>query len=290
MRASAEENADLFWGLRGGGGNFGVVTGIDYALHPVGPEVVGGVVAWPASEAPRVLELYRTLADEAPPRTDARRADAPGAAGAVAAEGHARQADRRAAGLPQRHARGRREGRRAHQVVRQADRRRAGAAARTRRCSPCSTPRSRRAGATTGRASTCPRIEPALCEKVIEHAAKIRSPHSAVILFQMDGALNSLDDDAFPRRQPRCALRAQHHGRMGPGRRRRGEHRVGAPGVERHEGVLDRRQLHQLPDRGRESRTHRGRARRRDCTRLAQIKAKWDPKNVFRTNRNVAPV
>jgi len=67
VRASSDENADLFWGLRGGGGNFGVVTGIDFMLHRVGPEMVGGAVAWPASEAPRVLELFRTLADEARP-------------------------------------------------------------------------------------------------------------------------------------------------------------------------------------------------------------------------------
>lgn len=45
VRASSDGNADLFWGLRGGGGNFGVVTGIDYQQFPVGPEVVGGVVA-----------------------------------------------------------------------------------------------------------------------------------------------------------------------------------------------------------------------------------------------------
>ena len=45
VRASPEENADLFWGLCGGGGNFGVVTGIDYKLYPIGPEVVGGLVA-----------------------------------------------------------------------------------------------------------------------------------------------------------------------------------------------------------------------------------------------------
>jgi FAD/FMN-containing dehydrogenase len=67
VRASSGENADLFWGLLGGGGNFGVVTGIDYMLYPVGPEVVGGVVAWPASAASQVLELYRTLAEKAPP-------------------------------------------------------------------------------------------------------------------------------------------------------------------------------------------------------------------------------
>ena len=67
VRASEEENADLFWGLRGGGGNFGVVTGIDYRLHEVDPEIVGGIVTWPASEAHGVLELYRRLAEEAPP-------------------------------------------------------------------------------------------------------------------------------------------------------------------------------------------------------------------------------
>lgn len=65
-RASEGENADLFWGLRGGGGNFGVVTGIEYDLHAIGPEIYGGVVAWPVDEAPRVLELLRALADAAP--------------------------------------------------------------------------------------------------------------------------------------------------------------------------------------------------------------------------------
>jgi FAD/FMN-containing dehydrogenase len=67
VRASAVENPDLFWGLRGGGGNFGVVTGIDYTLYPVGPEITGGMVAWPASEAPQVLDLYARLAAAAPP-------------------------------------------------------------------------------------------------------------------------------------------------------------------------------------------------------------------------------
>src|SRR5262245_53616358 len=66
VRASEDENADLLWGLRGGGGNFGVVTQIDYKLYPVGPEIVGGVVAWPQSEAPQVLELYRKMAEESP--------------------------------------------------------------------------------------------------------------------------------------------------------------------------------------------------------------------------------
>ena len=51
VRASADENADLFWAIRGGGGNFGIATSLEYALHPVGPIITGGVVAHPLSRA-----------------------------------------------------------------------------------------------------------------------------------------------------------------------------------------------------------------------------------------------
>ena len=57
LRASSDENADLFWGLRGGGGNFGAVTGIEYTIYPVGPKIVVGLVAWLASQAPKVFGL-----------------------------------------------------------------------------------------------------------------------------------------------------------------------------------------------------------------------------------------
>jgi FAD/FMN-containing dehydrogenase len=61
VRADTQENPDLFWGLRGGGWNFGVVTGIDFNVYPVGPEIVGGAVAWPASEAEGVLSFIELL-------------------------------------------------------------------------------------------------------------------------------------------------------------------------------------------------------------------------------------
>ncbi|HEX2064133.1 MAG TPA: FAD-binding oxidoreductase, partial [Acidimicrobiales bacterium] len=64
--ASEEQNPDLFWGLRGGGGNFGVVTSFEFKLHPLGPIVLAGMVAWPMDEAPAVLRLLRQLAAEAP--------------------------------------------------------------------------------------------------------------------------------------------------------------------------------------------------------------------------------
>ncbi|HSC92666.1 MAG TPA: FAD-binding oxidoreductase [Gaiellaceae bacterium] len=66
MRASVDENPDLFWGLRGGGGNFGVVTSLSYRLHPVGPEVLSGLIAWPAEDAVEVLRRFRGFMSEAP--------------------------------------------------------------------------------------------------------------------------------------------------------------------------------------------------------------------------------
>ncbi len=68
VRASEAENADLFWALRGGGGNFGVVTSFEFALNSVGPEILGGAIAWPAEDAPRVLDLFRTLTVGGPAR------------------------------------------------------------------------------------------------------------------------------------------------------------------------------------------------------------------------------
>jgi FAD binding domain/Berberine and berberine like len=65
LTASAAENADLFWGLRGGGGNFGVVTSFEYQLHTVGP-VFAGIVAYPIQKAKTVLELFRQVTSAAP--------------------------------------------------------------------------------------------------------------------------------------------------------------------------------------------------------------------------------
>ena len=65
LTASNEENAELFWGLRGGGGNFGIVTSFEYALHPVGPTVQGGLIAFAADDAEGTLKYLRGQADAA---------------------------------------------------------------------------------------------------------------------------------------------------------------------------------------------------------------------------------
>ena len=59
VTASADENQDLFWGVRGGGGNFGIVTEFDYRLHEVGPAVLAGTVYYPAAKCREVLRFYR---------------------------------------------------------------------------------------------------------------------------------------------------------------------------------------------------------------------------------------
>ena len=66
VRASAEEHADLFWGLRGGGGNFGIVTSFEYRLHAVGPTVLAGLILHPAARAREVLSFYRDYIATAP--------------------------------------------------------------------------------------------------------------------------------------------------------------------------------------------------------------------------------
>ena len=62
--ASAEENPDLFWAIRGGGGNFGVVTLFEFQLHPVGPEVLSGLVVFPFTQAKTLLKKYREFVDQ----------------------------------------------------------------------------------------------------------------------------------------------------------------------------------------------------------------------------------
>jgi FAD/FMN-containing dehydrogenase len=65
-RASETENADLFWGVRGGGGNFGVVTSFEFRARPFGPQVLAGMALYPMARAREVLEVFRRVTNEAP--------------------------------------------------------------------------------------------------------------------------------------------------------------------------------------------------------------------------------
>src|SRR5205814_9951957 len=66
VRASATENPDLFWGIRGAGSNFGIVTAFEFRLNPVGPIVLAGPIFWPMKDSAKVLRFYRDWIAAAP--------------------------------------------------------------------------------------------------------------------------------------------------------------------------------------------------------------------------------
>jgi FAD/FMN-containing dehydrogenase len=287
VRASNDTNADLFWGLRGGGGNFGVVTGIDYALFPVGPEVVGGVVAWPGSEAPRVLDLYRTMAEAAPPELTlvALMRLAPPAPWlpqaihgkpivAVVAchsgnpdEGEQAVAPLKAFGQPVGDVLVRRPYTQMQALL------------------DATQPKGRRY---YWKSEYLAQIMPTLCEKAIEHAARIQSPHSGVILFQIGGALNERNEEHSPvgNRTARYVLnvagsweRAEEDAlHIAWARDAWNDLKTFSTG-----GTY----LNFLTEDEGPERT--AAALGKGLERLAQVKATWDPQNVFRTNRNIKP-
>ncbi len=67
LTANRDANADLFWAIRGGSGNFGVVTRFDYRLHDVGPLVTAGLIGWSAEQAEEILGAYKRITASAPP-------------------------------------------------------------------------------------------------------------------------------------------------------------------------------------------------------------------------------
>ena len=66
IRADETHHRELLWASKGGGGNFGVVTALEFQLHPVGPTIIGGLMAWPAASGPEVAKAFRDWADDAP--------------------------------------------------------------------------------------------------------------------------------------------------------------------------------------------------------------------------------
>jgi hypothetical protein len=132
------------------------------------------------------------------------------------------------------------------------------------------------------------RIEPALCEKAIEHAARIRSPHSAVILFQIGGALNRLTQEHSPvgNRDARYVLNIagswekadDDNANVEWAREAWGDLKAFSTGGTYINFLTE--------DEGPERIEA---AMGKGLQRLAGVKATWDPENVFRTNRNIKP-
>lgn len=197
VRASDTENADLFWGLRGGSGNFGVVTTFEYKLHTVGPEVMAGGIAWRAESAHEVLELYRTLTEQAPPELTCIAAlrmappapwlpkDVHGEAIValfVCDTGPVNEAEKRVAPIKA-------FGSPAGDVIQPRS------YVSQQSFLDATQPKGRRY---YWKSEYLPKLEPEMLAKAIEHAKRIVSPHSAILLFPLDGAISRLPEDHSP--------------------------------------------------------------------------------------------
>ncbi|HLW47302.1 MAG TPA: FAD-binding oxidoreductase [bacterium] len=287
VRASDEEHPDLFWGLRGGGGNFGVVTNFEYRLSPVGPEIVAGAIAWRADAAAEVLGMYRTFREQAPPELScvAILRKAPPApwlpthvhgapiialiichSGAVP-DGEKLVAPIKAFGAP------------AGDVVQRRP------YITQQSLLDATQPKGRRY---YWKSEYLAELSSELLAKAVEHAGRMPSPHSAVIFFPVDGAVQRLPDghSAAANRNARVVLNIT-------GSWERGED-DGANIDWARAAWRDLRRFStggtyinfQTEDEG-DDRVRNAYGANYD--RLIEIKTKWDPDNFFRVNKNIRP-
>jgi FAD/FMN-containing dehydrogenase len=287
VRASEKENADLFWGLRGGGGNFGVVTGIDYRVYPVGPEVIGGMVAWPADQAPKVLDLYRSLSAQAPAELTLVTLMRPAPpAPWLPAEWHGKPIIGILAcysGKPE-------EGERIIAPIKAlgghiGDVMVRRPYAQLQSLLDATQPKGRRY---YWKSEYLSGVEPALCDRFIQQAARIPSPHSAVILFQLGGALNQLPVDHSPvgNRDAQYVFNIagswdkaeDDQANLQWARDAWSDLKEFSTGGN----YINFLTADETPERV-------AAALGPNAGKLAQVKRKWDPGNVFRVNRNIQP-
>ena len=123
VHASEEENPELLWGLRGGGGNFGIATSLEYRLHPIGPMLLAGPIFFAGDRAEEVLRFYRDWVRELPDELTTLAGPHDRSARAVSPRSGARQADRRGHRRARRRARARPRAGAAPQGPRRPDRR-----------------------------------------------------------------------------------------------------------------------------------------------------------------------
>jgi len=287
VRANEQENADLFWGLRGGGGNFGVVTNFDYGLHPVGPEIVAGAIAWHGEDAPKVLDMWRTLVQSAPPElvVVAMQRIAPPApwistemhgkpiialfvchSGSVA-DGEQLLAPIKKFGSP----------------VGDVVQRRPYVSQQS--LLDATQPKGRRYYWKSEYLST---LEPELIDKAIEQAGRVRSPHSAIAIFPIEGALNTLpgDHSAVGNRDAAFVLNIAASWEKAED---------DAENIEWARAAW--RDLRRFSTGGtyinflteEEGGDRIEAAYGKNHARLVDLKTKWDPTNLFQLNKNIAP-
>ncbi|MBK9608892.1 MAG: FAD-binding oxidoreductase [Betaproteobacteria bacterium] len=197
VRAAADENVELFWALRGGSGNFGIVTSFEYKLFPVGPEILGGAIAWRAEDAQEVLGFFREFTARTPRETTCVAAlriappapwlpkeihGKPMVAIFVCHSGSIDEGEKIVAPL-------RAFGRPVADIITRRP------YAQMQSLLDATQPKGRRY---YWKSHYLPGVSAQAADVLIEHAARIRSPHSAILLFQLHGALGELPAEHSP--------------------------------------------------------------------------------------------
>jgi FAD/FMN-containing dehydrogenase len=286
-RASETEEPDLFWGLRGGGGNFGVVTGIEYDLYPLGPEIMGGAIAWRAENAPDVLEMFREINDQAPPEHVCVAAIRPAppapwlspevhgkliVALFVCDTGPMEEAKKRVAPIKA-------FGSPVGDIVQPRP------YITQQSLLDATQPNGRRY---YWKSEYLPGVEKGLLEKFIKHGEEITSPHSAILLFPLHGALSDLPEShsAVGNRKTGMVFNVagswespeDDDPNISWARNAWNDMREFSTG-----GTY----INFLTEEEGDDRIHD--AYGENYERLVGIKTKYDPDNLFRVNKNIAP-
>jgi FAD/FMN-containing dehydrogenase len=285
--AGKNDETDLFWAVRGGGGNFGIVTGFEYELHPVGPEIVAGAIAWRGEDALSVMQFFRSFAAEAPPELTCvlgLRLAPPApwlppeihgkriALVIVCHSGSIEQAESDLAPLKA-------FGSPVGDVV-------------TRRpymqqqaLLDATQPKGRRY---YWKSDYLPGIDPAAFPKLIEHSERIASPHSAILLFQLEGALNRLPEDhcAAGARDTKWVVNIAGSWEDPTDDERNIEWARAAWQEMRPFSTGSAYVNFMTEDEGADRLQQ---AYGTNHARLCELKARWDPDNLFRHNKNIEP-
>ncbi len=287
VRASEGENADLFWGLRGGGGNFGVVTSFEYKLHPIGPELMAGAIAWRAEEAHEVLRMYQALIDQAQPELTCAAVlrlappapwlpkDVHGkliVALFVCHSGSVEEARKQVAPIKA-------FGSPVGDIIQPRP------YVSQQSILDATQPKGRRY---YWKSEYLSKLEPEILAKVIEHAERIVSPHSGVILFPIDGPLNRLPEDhsAVGNRDATRVLNITASWENTQDDESNIEW-ARAAWRDMRRFSTGGTYVNFLTEEEGDDRIHS--AYGQNYERLVEVKTKWDPGNLFRVNKNIKP-
>lgn len=286
VHASDRENPDLFWALRGGGGNFGVVTSLEYRLHSVGPRIMGGIVLHPMDKAEALLRFFREVTSKAPRElTTVFLCRLAPAAPWVPSEWHGKPV----AGLVACHSGSLEQARQDLAPIKAWGRPIVDAIVEKTYCQQQSM---LDATQPNGRhyywkSEWVAAIPDELIPIFVDRARRLPSPFSLMLLFQVAGAIGDrpADATAVGNRDAVFNLNIQAAWDTGPQEGPIAWARESWKAIRRFStGGVYVNFLTEDEVQGRITEAYK-----ENLARLAMVKSKWDPENFFRTNQNIRP-